>query len=343
MIFLLEIDGSYGEGGGQILRNAIALSTILNKPVKIKNIRANRPNPGIKAQHYMVIKSIKEISGAKTENLEIGSQILTFLPGKLKGGNYKFDIGTAGSITLVFQALILASLKTDNEIFIKLTGGSDVKWAPAWDYFRNIFIPIIKKIGVNVDVKLIERGYYPKGGGEAEITINPISQIKPLKLDIETEFSKVNGIVNIGQLSNSISKRIKHSAIRTLLKNNLLADISIEEHSTLSPGTGITLWSESNNVILGSSVLGERGISSEEIGKNVVNNLLSEINSNSTLDVFIFDQVLPYMAIAKGESRCFVKKISNHAQTNMWLIKQFLDTKFEAKQEENNMRIVVNK
>ena len=340
---MLEIDGSYGEGGGQILRCAVGLSTILNKPVRITNIRANRPTPGIKAQHYVVIKSIKEMSDAKTENLEIGSTKLTFIPGEFKGGNYKFDIGTAGSITLVFQALILASLKTDKKLNIKLTGGTDVKWSPSWDYFKHVFLPIIKKIGIKVDVNLIKRGYYPKGGGEAEINIFPGFNLKTLRLDKETVFSKIKGIVNIGQLSSGISKRIKHSTIRSLLKNNLQADITIEESKTLSPGTGITIWTDSKDIILGSSVLGERGIPSEEIGKNVVNNLLSEVSSNSTIDTYAFDQILPYIAISKGESTCIVREISNHAQTNMWLIKQFLETNFQAKQEENNFNIVVNK
>ena len=339
---MLEIDGSYGEGGGQILRNAVGLSTILNKSIKITNIRANRPTPGIKAQHYVVIKSIKEMSDAKTENLEIGSTNLTFIPGKFKEGEYKFDIGTAGSITLVFQALILATLKSEKKFNVILTGGTDVKWSPSWDYFLHVFIPIVKKIGVKVDVELLRRGYYPKGGGEAKITIYPGLKVKPLKLIEEIEFSNIEGIVNIGQLSKNISKRIKHSTIRGLIKNNLQADISIEECKTLSPGTGITIWTDSKDIILGSTALGERGISSEEIGKNVVNNILGEINSGSTLDVYAFDQILPYMAIAKGISSCVIKQISNHAQTNMWLIKQFLDTDFQAKQEEDNFQITIN-
>lgn len=340
---MIEINGSYGEGGGQILRNAIALSTVIKKPIKIKNIRANRPNPGIKAQHYVAIKSIQELSNAEIRGLEIGSSKLTFIPGDFKGGDYKFEIGTAGSITLVFQALILASIKSETKTKIRLTGGTDVKWSPTWDYFQHVFIPIIKKTGIKVNTQLIKRGYYPRGGGEAVITIDPVSEIKPLQLDKEVEFSSVKGIVHIAELSNNISTRIKNAAIKTLIRNDLQPDIKVEQNSSLSPGTGITLWVESNDIILGSTVLGERGMPSEEIAKNASANLLSEINSNSTLDIHAFDQLLPYMAIAQGVSSCIVKQMSSHAQTNMWLIKRLLDTKFEAKQGEDNIIISINK
>jgi len=212
-----------------------------------------------------------------------------------------------------------------------------------WDYFKNVFIPIIKKIGISVDVNLIKRGYYPRGGGVATIKIKKALEIKPLKYDIEPEFSIIKGIVSIGQLSNNISTRIKNAAIKTLIRNDLQPDIKVEQNSSLSPGTGITLWAESNDIILGSTVLGERGLPSEEIAKNVSANLLSEINSNSTLDIHAFDQLLPYMAIAQGVSSCIVKQMSSHAQTNMWLIKRLLDTKFEAKQGEENIKIIINK
>ena len=170
---MLEIDGSYGEGGGQILRNAVAFSTLTKKPIKIINIRANRPNPGIKPQHYISIKAISELCNAKIKGLGIGSSDLFYEPGDFIGGKYKFEIGTAGSIPLVYQAIILASVNTKEPVTINLTGGTDVKWSPSWDYLKYIFLSHLKKIGLKVDAKLIKRGYYPKGGGEAEITINP--------------------------------------------------------------------------------------------------------------------------------------------------------------------------
>lgn len=344
VIFLLEIDGSYGEGGGQILRTAISLSTLTKKPIKITNIRANRPKPGIKPQHYISIHSIKEICDAETKGLEIGSSTLTFKPGDFKGGNYKFDIGTAGSITLVFQAIILGSLKTKEPVTVSITGGTDVKWSPSWDYFQHVFLRLLKIIGVSVDARLIKRGYYPKGRGEAVITIHPCKELLPLKLDKTQEYTNVNGIVHIANLPDHISTRIKHAAIETLLKSDLKTTLEVEQTESLSPGTGITLWTETSDTILGTTLLGEKGLRSEEIGKNAATSLLNEIESESTLDVYAFDQLLPYMVLARenGSSSCIVKNISNHAQTNMWLIKQFFDVDFQAKQEEYHIKIFIN-
>ena len=342
---MIEIDGSYGEGGGQILRNTVALSTITKKPVKIVNIRANRPNPGIKAQHYVAIKSIQELCDARVEGLEIGSSELTFYPGEIKGGKYRFDIGTAGSITLVFQAFILASVKTKNPIKITLTGGTDVKWSPTWDYFQHVFLPLLTKTGIDVKAYLIKRGYYPKGGGEAEIEIKPTKTVKPLRLSDDQEFTEIKGIVHIGNLPDNISTRIKHSVIKTLLKHAFMTSIEIDKSKTLSPGTGITLWAESKDTILGSAVLGERGITSEEVGEKAALNIIREIESGATLDVYAFDQILPYMVLAgdKGESSCRIRELSNHASTNMWLLQRFFDVDFEALQNETNIHINIRR
>lgn len=340
---MLLIDGSYGEGGGQILRNAIALSTLLKKPVKIINIRANRPNPGIKAQHYITIKSISEICNAETEGIEIGSSELIFKPDNIKGGKYKFNVGTAGSITLVFQACILALHQTKEPITISLTGGTDVKWSPSWDYFQNIYLPIIKKMGITVFSDLIIRGYYPKGGGEAVITINPTSELKPFTTNKKPIYSEIQGVINISNLPEHITNRMKHTAIKTFLKNDIQSSIDVDKSTSLSPGVGITLWSQSNDALVGSTLLGEKGVSSEEVSNQVSNFLLKEIQSISTLDVHAFDQILPFMALARnqGKSMCYVSEISNHASTNMWLIKQFLDVDFQAVQNEENIEITV--
>ena len=341
---MLEIDGSYGEGGGQILRTAVALSVLTKKPVEIKNIRANRPNPGIKPQHYIAIQSVKEICNADVEGLEIGSSNLAFTPGDVKGGEYKFDIGTAGSITMVFQACLLSALKTSERITIFVTGGTDVKWSPSWDYFRHVFLPLIQRIGVSVDARLIRRGYYPKGGGEAEFTIEPSKGVKPLQLDERQEYSDVKGIIHLANLPGHVGTRMKHASIKSLIKHGLKASIEMEEATSLSTGTGITLWVESKDVVLGSTVLGEKGVSAEKIGEDAAQNLLCEIDAGATVDVYAFDQILPYMALArdKGSSSCIVHEVSSHARTNMWLVNQFFDIDFKLDQTDDNLLVKIS-
>lgn len=340
---MLEIDGSYGEGGGQILRNTVAFSVITNKPIKVINIRKKRPNPGIKAQHYIAIKSIKDIFNAEVQGLEIGSSELIFKPGKIKPGIYNFDLGTAGSITLVFQAIILACSNSKEQITVNLCGGTDVNWSPSWDYFNNVYIPLINKIGVNVTPQLFSRGYYPRGGGKAKITINPSEKLIPLNLYNREIITQIQGNINISNLSDKISIRIKHTIISNLLKNNFKVNISIDRKSSLSPGVGATIWTKSKNYILGSSVIGKKTMSSEELGKNVVTNLLKDIQSEATLDFYGFDQIFPFMVLAKknGKSISKISNLSNHASTSMWLAKKFFDVEYKILQSEDKTSIEV--
>lgn len=340
---LLEIDGSYGEGGGQILRNAIAFSVLTDKSIKVTNIRKNRPNAGIKAQHYIAIKSIKDLFNAEVQGFEIGSSELIFIPGELKIGTYKFDVGTAGSITLIFQAIILACMKTKDDIVISICGGTDVKSSPSWDYFENVYIPIIKKMGYTNTPKLLNRGYYPRGGGEATIIIKPCEKLFPLKLTDEEEFTSINGKINISNLTDDISTRIKHMIIKNLLKNNYQASILVNRQNSLSAGVGATLWTKSKNAILGSAVIGEKSMSSEELGQNVVMNLIKEINSGATIDVHAFDQILPFLILAKknGRSICRISKLSNHASTSMWLAKKFFKVDFKITKYEDYITVEV--
>jgi RNA 3'-phosphate cyclase len=226
---------------------------------------------------------------------------------------------------------------------MRVTGGTDVRWSPSWDYFNNVFLKILQKMGISVETQLIKRGYYPKGGGEAILTINPSKEIRPLYLDKQQVFSEVAGILNIANLPDHIGTRMKHAAIKTLLKKNLKATIKIEEAQSFSPGTGITLWMQSQDAVIGSTNLGEVGIPAEKIGEDAASQILQDMDAGVTIDIHAFDQIIPYMVIAreKGPSSCIVREISSHTQTNMWLLKQFFDVEFESKNLDKAIEVTV--
>lgn len=342
---MIQIDGSYGEGGGQILRTTIALSTLTQTPVKIINIRAKRPQPGLRPQHYTALTCLQTLCNAETQGLTIGSTTVTFHPKTLHPDNYTFNIGTAGSIPLVFQTIILACLQTKKPLTINLSGGTDVKWAPSWDYFTHIFLPLIQNIGVKVEAQLHQRGYYPKGGGKATLTIHPTTNLKPFLLSTTKFDNTIQGIIHSGNLPNHIATRIKHTVIKEALSKGFKTQITTQNTHSLSPGVGITLWITKQPSIIGTTILGEKGISAEEVGKNAFTLLYQQIQTNTTLDPYAVDQILPYMVLTihKGTSQCITSEISNHTNTHMWLLKQFYPISFSTKQEKNRVQLEIIK
>jgi RNA 3'-terminal phosphate cyclase (ATP) len=339
---MLSIDGSYGEGGGQIVRTAVALSVLTNQPVEIRNIRAGRSNPGLRPQHYTAICCIRDICDAEVEGLSVHSTSLRFTPRDVKPGIYTFDVGTAGSMILIFQACLLSVFHASAPLTIKLRGGTDVRWAPSWDYFAHVFLPLINKMGIKTDVTLIKRGYYPTGGGEAQLTIHPVSRLLLFSAEEPEEFTEINGIVHIANLPEHISTRMKHAAIKTALKQNLRSTIQIDAAPSSSSGTGITLWAASESTILGSTVLGEKTISAEAVGETASHQLIKEIKSGATIDRYAIDQILPYLALAPKGSSCLIREMSNHTKTNMSLIQQFFSVDFEITSQQQLTKLFVN-
>lgn len=333
---MIEIDGSFGEGGGQIVRTAVALSALTKKPVKIFNIRAKRKNPGLSYQHMTAVESVRRLCDAEIKGLGKGSSTVEFYPKKIKGGAFDFDVGTAGSMTLVLQCCLLPSLFADEKTAITIKGGTDVKWSPPVDYFQNVFLKIISKMGANTELKIIKRGFYPKGGGDIEVNLEPVKELKGLDLSQTAETKKISGTAFISALPEHILKRMKDAALKKLLGYDV--KIKNEITNSLSPGVGITIWTDT---LLGSSCLGEKGVSAEKVGENAANNLLEEIKSGATLDVYVADQVLPYLALAKDKSTFLTRKISMHAETNMWLIKKFIDVRFDVKEQNGLKRVEV--
>ncbi|MCD6481069.1 MAG: RNA 3'-terminal phosphate cyclase [Thermoplasmata archaeon] len=320
---MIEIDGGYGEGGGQILRMSVAMAALTGKSIRIKNIRANRPTPGLKRQHMVAVEAVAKLCNAEVKGLEMGSTSLEFHPGELKGGEFELDVGTAGSITLVLQACLIPSIFAKGETRLLIRGGTDVKWAPPWDYFQNVILPMLKEMGVEVEAYLNSRGYYPAGGGEVEIFVKPCRMLHTPSFSGDVE--GVEGIVNISNLPVEIAERIRNAALEKLKENGMDADIIIEETSSASPGTGIVLWTRGKH--LGGDCLGERGKRAEQVGREAAEKIIAEIKSGADLDVHGVDNILPYMAIA-GEGKFKCREISKHAETEMWLLKKFMDVEF---------------
>jgi len=338
---MLSIDGSYGEGGGQTVRTAVALSVLTSTPIAITGIRANRPIPGLRPQHFTAVSCVHSMCEAKVEGLTVGSSTLKFTPGAIIPGSYTFDVGTAGSITLVFQTCLLSALRTTAPITIRLRGGTDVRWAPSWDYFTHVFLPLIHKLGVRVETQLHARGYYPAGGGDATMTIHPFEKLHPFQVVDPQSFTEMHGIINIANLPEHISIRMKHAAVKTALKHNLQAFVKVEQSPSASSGTGIVVWSETEETVLGANVLGEKGVSAEQIGEDAAAQLAQEILSGATVDRYAIDQMLPYLVVAPRGSACLVRELSNHTNTHMWLLKQFFPVTFEVTQQQHSTRIAV--
>ena len=321
---MIEIDGACGEGGGQILRLSVALSAMSKKPVRIFNIRVKRSKPGLKRQHMVSIESVAKICNAQVKGLKLNSTQIQFYPGDIQGGTYRFNIGTAGSITLVLQACILPSLFAENNTHLEFEGGTDVKWSPPWDYFLNVVLPLLTKMGVKIETHLEKRGYYPIGKGKVAVNIYPIKKFK--EITFNDEIKNIKGLVNIANLPITIAERIKKSAENELKTFDIKTKINTEVTFASCPGVGIVLWTEGK--ILGADCLGERGTSAELVGKTAAEKLSKEIKAGVDLDYNAVDQILPYLSLTNGCIQFKSRSISTHAETEMFLIKKFLDKAF---------------
>lgn len=325
-----RIDGSYGEGGGQLLRTAVALAAVTGMPVEVFNIRGKRSNPGMSAQHLAAVRTVAALCNAETEGLELRSTRLVFRPGRLRGGRFRCDVGTAGSITLVLQAVLPAAIACEEPVHLVLTGGTDVKAAPPLDYFRHVFLPLLARLGLSIKVSLICRGYYPRGGGEVEVSIMPARPM-PLMLETPGAVEEVGGIVHVANLPGNITQRMQRTASEAFagfIPVHIEGETLGREYAVGQGGAAV-LWARTVYTILGGSALAERGVPAERVAESAAMELRAEIASGATLDVHAADQILIYLALAGGPSGFHVRDLSSHAQTAIWLLEQFLQVRFQ--------------
>lgn len=318
----MKIDGSYGEGGGQILRTAIALSMVTGIPIEINNIRKTRPKSGLKAQHMKAIDTAASICEAEFDGCYLHSTYLSFKPGKIKGGTYEVDIGTAGSIPLLLQCIMPVAICTDKSIKIKMKGGTDVLWSPSIDYLRFVALNAFSQMGYSCDIKLIKRGYYPIGGGYIEAIINP-SILKKINFE-DNKCENIEGISHSSRLPAHVAERQSKAAENILHYEGYNTRISLEIKDCPSTGSGITLWCGT----IGAVALGKRSLKAEKVGSNAAESILPELKSGAGVDIYLADQLIPYLALAGGGSFT-TRNITSHARTNIWVTEQFLDTRFK--------------
>jgi len=338
---MIEIDGSLGEGGGQIVRTAVALSAVTGKPVRITRIRQGRSKPGLAAQHARAITALAAICNARTSGATPGSSEIVFTPGEIRGGRHRVEIGTAGSVTLLMQCLLPALLRADAHSSLQIIGGTDVQWSPAVDYFKNVFLPALSSFGARVSLEVLQRGYYPRGQGEVLLEVEPAklkaSHLESMACDngqiIQNIQNTVQGVSHCSNLAEHVAARQADSAAEALAQAGFSAQISREALRLPSLGSGITLWSGCK----GASSLGERGLPAEEVGRKAAEELIIELKSPARVDVHLADQLIPYLALAGG--CCTVREISLHARTNIWTVGHFLDAKIEIKEEKGLLRI----
>jgi len=349
---MLTIDGSFGEGGGQILRTSVAMAAITETPVRIRNIRSNRPNPGLSAQHLTAIKAVASLTDAEVSGLTLRSTEVTFAPGAIRGGTYRLDIGTAGSISLLLQCLIPVALHSSETVLFDITGGT-VNWSPPIDYLRHVTLPALALAGCGVAIKVLRRGYYPRGGGQIRAVITPsrISGVDFEKMDANT----VYGCSHASRLPAHVAKRQRDAAATRLEAHGYVADI-VTERKPVAPegskggrgskngkgyrggsgstGSGITLWCG----LTGGSALGARGKPAEVVGSDAADSIIGELDSGASVDVYLADQLIPHMAIARSGSFT-VRELSLHTKTNIWVCEQFTDAKFEIEPLDQKIRV----
>jgi len=337
---MIEIDGSFGEGGGQIVRTAVSLSAVTAKPVHITKIRQGRPKPGLAAQHAHAIMALAGICNAKTSGVEPGSSEIVFAPGQIKGGNHRVEIGTAGSVTLLMQCLLPALLGADGPSSLRVLGGTDVQWSPTIDYFRSVFLPALSSFGADVRLDLLQRGYYPRGQGIVLLEVVP-GELKPAHFpstgqDESRNVAKIMGISHSSNLPLHVAVRQAEAAAKRLLEAGYDAEIVQESLNLPSTGSGITLWSEGK----GASCLGERGLAAEKVGRRAAVELIDELGFRASVDVHLADQLIPYLALAGGSYT--VRKVSLHAKTNIWTAGHFLDAEISVVEERGIFKMAGN-
>ena len=323
---MVEIDGDYGSGGGQILRTAVGLSALTGKPCKVTNIRAGRANPGLREQHLQAIRAVAAFCGGVLKGATIGSSEIELHPGKPVSGALHVNIATAGSVGLVLQAMLIPATATGLDVSV-LGGATYGKWAVPVSYLQNVLCPLLRRGGYAVEIRVQKEGFYPRGGAEVSATARP-AELSPINIKEKGELLAVRGVsVASTSLERArVAERQAQSAAKLLSAHfGVEPEIQVRYADAICPGSGIQVWAETAESVIGGNALGERGKRAEDVGKEAAAMLTEEFEGGA-VDCRAADQLLPYVAEAGGE--ILTTRITDHCRTNAFIIEKFLCVKF---------------
>ncbi len=334
---MIRIDGSFGEGGGQILRTAVGLSQATGKAFRIEKIRAGRERPGLLRQHLTAVLAATEVGGAEVEGAVLGSTALTFAPGKVRAGDYRFSVGTAGSGTLVFQTVLPALMLAPEPSRIVIEGGTHNTAAPPFDFLARTFLPLLERMGPKVRLEFERYGFYPAGGGRFCAAIEPCAALKPLHLGERGEIvSRVITAV-VANLPGHLALREIETVAGMLNWSKDCGKID-QTRNSAGPGNVVMVEIGSAEVTEIFSAFGQLGVSAEKVASTAARDAREYLVSRAAAGEHLTDQLLLPLGLA-GAGSFTAEKINMHARTNMAVISEFLPVRFETSQEDHFTRV----
>ena len=337
---MLEIDGSEHSGSGTIVRDAVPFCILTGQEIHLRNIRAKRDKPGLRPQHLKALEAAAALCGGELAGGTVGSKEIRFHPGKtLKGGTFLWDIGTAGSTAMLALSLMPLGFFGDRPSTYRMTGGLFQDFAPSLFHLKHVLLPTVQKMGAALNVRIIQPGYVPKGGGRIELQLTPLKKaLKPLNLVSRGRVKSIRGIALSSHLKErEVSRRMGRECESALKEREVRPEIEILyderespafETSSIQPGAALALWAETDTgCLIGADMAGARGRTAEFIGKQTALDLLADLGSGATVDRHLADQVIPFAALAEGTSTFRIPSVTEHVEARLWLVEKILGAK----------------